>query len=642
MQNFLQKISDKTSIIVLILILIFSGTLMLVVSRQESAIMDELAHIPAGQGYVSQLDYRLNPEHPPLLKILSQLPVFISGVNFPTTQPSWTNEINGQWEMGDQFIYKANGQNADKIIFISRLFPIILTLLLIVLIYIFSSKLIGKKWALIPAFLTALSPSILAHGHYVTTDIGAAFGFISALYFFLKYLKESTTKNIILAGIFFGIAQLLKFSTVLLIPLFIFYILIFWLIKTKEKNEKIFSLLSFKSLMGYLWKLVKIFIIGFLLVWFVYFIFTLNYPVEKQKSDTQSILGSFAGGPKTILETCVSSPSLRCLAELTIWSSDKPVVRGLGQYTLGVLMVMQRASGGNSSYFLGNLGAGGWWYYFPVVFLLKEPLPSLLIIFIGLLASLARFIKNKEKLWKRLYQYISNNFELFTIIVMIIFYWLYSMKSPLNIGYRHIMLTVPLIYILAIYSIKKWIIDIEIQQSNSIISQIFSVFKKIFTTSLKLSILVLLCLWLLLEVFFAYPYYLSYYNQIGGGIWQGYKYVTDSNYDWGQDLIRLKTFVENPPAGENIDKIGVDYFGGGDIFYYLGNKVVPWNSSKGDPKKENINWVAISVNTIASAKAKLEPGYYRDPQNEYSWISDWEKPYAKVGTSIFVYKISNK
>jgi len=152
MQNFLQKISDRTSIFVLILILIFSGTLMIIVSKQESAIMDELAHIPAGQGYVSQLDYRLNPEHPPLLKALSQLPVFIYGFNFPTTQPAWTNETNGQWEMGDQFIYRANRQNADKIIFISRLFPIILTLLLVILIYIFSSKLIGKNGLLSQLF----------------------------------------------------------------------------------------------------------------------------------------------------------------------------------------------------------------------------------------------------------------------------------------------------------------------------------------------------------------------------------------------------------------------------------------------------------------------------------------------------------
>ncbi|MEK9183728.1 MAG: hypothetical protein AAB890_01500, partial [Patescibacteria group bacterium] len=47
-----------------VLIAAASFLLMLNSSFQESATMDELAHIPAGYGYVKYLDYRLNPEHP--------------------------------------------------------------------------------------------------------------------------------------------------------------------------------------------------------------------------------------------------------------------------------------------------------------------------------------------------------------------------------------------------------------------------------------------------------------------------------------------------------------------------------------------------------------------------------------------------
>src|SRR6185436_16156131 len=69
----------------------------------DSAIMDELAHIPAGYGYVSELDYRLNPEHPPLVKVLAGIPMLFLNPNFPTEHSSWTSDINGQWEMGRQF-----------------------------------------------------------------------------------------------------------------------------------------------------------------------------------------------------------------------------------------------------------------------------------------------------------------------------------------------------------------------------------------------------------------------------------------------------------------------------------------------------------------------------------------------------------
>ena len=39
----------------------------------------------------------------------------------------------------------------------------------------------------------------------------------------------------------------------------------------------------------------------------------------------------------------------------------------------------------------------------------------------------------------------------------------------------------------------------------------------------------------------------------------GYEYATDSNFDWGQDLKRLKIWLERIL---NRKKIAVDYFGG--------------------------------------------------------------------------------
>ncbi|MCX6730052.1 MAG: hypothetical protein NT058_00945, partial [Candidatus Portnoybacteria bacterium] len=104
---------------------VLSIVLMLVLAtisqKQESAIMDEVAHIPAGYSYLTQQDMRLNPEHPPLLKDLSAIPLlFINGINFPEKLKSWTTEINSQWDFGFNFLYKS-GNDADKIIFWSRI-----------------------------------------------------------------------------------------------------------------------------------------------------------------------------------------------------------------------------------------------------------------------------------------------------------------------------------------------------------------------------------------------------------------------------------------------------------------------------------------------------------------------------------------
>jgi len=87
--------------------------MMLWAARTDAPIMDELAHIPAGYGYVHNLDYRLNPEHPPLIKALAMLPVLFLNPTFPINNAAWTTEANGQWDMGYQFLYIPRG-NFDR------------------------------------------------------------------------------------------------------------------------------------------------------------------------------------------------------------------------------------------------------------------------------------------------------------------------------------------------------------------------------------------------------------------------------------------------------------------------------------------------------------------------------------------------
>ena len=224
------KLQNHIPKAILSLIIVSTFLLMLGPAKQDSAIMDELAHIPAGYSYVKFLDYRLNPEHPHLVKALSAIPLLFLDLKFPTNSDNWQNQVNAQWEIGKEFLYNS-GNDADKIIFYSRLVPMLLLLILISFTYFWASELMGKWWALLPAFLIALSPNFLAHGHYVTTDIGATLGILVASYYFLKVVYDPSRKNLIIAGTVFGFAQLLKFSAVLLVPFFILVIAILLLEK---------------------------------------------------------------------------------------------------------------------------------------------------------------------------------------------------------------------------------------------------------------------------------------------------------------------------------------------------------------------------------------------------------------------------
>ncbi|MEE8131444.1 MAG: glycosyltransferase family 39 protein, partial [Candidatus Paceibacterota bacterium] len=524
--------------------------LMLNASVQESATMDELAHIPAGYGYVRYLDYRLNPEHPPLVKAISAAPLLFLDIEFPLNKTSWQQDVNGQWTAGTQFLYEL-GNDADKIINWVRLGPMLLTIILVVFIYVWARELIGRWWALLPTFLFSLSPTVLSHGHYVTTDMGAALGIFLATYYFIKFLFKPSRKHLIWAGLAFGIAQLMKFSAVLLIPFFIFLIIIFFIWKINLEPRKV-VLHAFK----YAGWLIAIFIIGYALVYAAYFLFTFNYPVEKQISDTEFILSSFAGGPDPTIETC---NSLRCLAEVNIYMAGNKVLRPVGQYMLGVLMVIQRSGGGNTAYFLGEVSASGWWNYFPVVFALKESIPSLILIGLAFLLgswSIIKKLKIQNSKFKIFMDYLGTHFAEFSMLAFVIFYWLYSIKSPLNIGIRHILPTMPFIYILSAGALKKWV-NRETTESENLWKRITNVVLNFIKSSFKSVVIAVLIIWYLIEVLFAFPYYISYFNQFGGSTENGYQYVVDSNYDWGQDLKRLKKFTEENLAPN--EKIAVDY-----------------------------------------------------------------------------------
>ena len=620
-------IMDKAYKFTVLLILLASVALMVNVSLQEAGTQDELAHIPAGYSYVRYLDYRLNPEHPPLVKMLAGAPLLFLDLNFPTQSLAWQDAVNGQWDVGAQFLYES-GNDADEIIQWSRFGPIFLTLILVAFVYVWSKELMGPKWALLPTLFTALTPNFIAHGHYVTTDIGATLGTFVAIYYFVKYLNHQSRKHLVWAGLAFGVAMLMKFSTVLLVPLFLLIIFVYWLSEIARTRKTIgtgrfkhFVFLGFK----YLGKVLMVFIIGFLLLYPFYFITTINYPPAKQLSDTEFILQTFADGPQAEGEPCYAVNPKRCAAELNIWMADKPMIRPAGHYMLGVLMVLQRSAGGNTAYFLGEVSNQGNSLYFPAAYVLKEPAPLLILVGFGLL--LASYRVGRTALTKRRHKFVNyfgTHIAEFSIFTFILIYALWSLSSPLNIGVRHLMPMMPFMYMLATASIKKW------TQNNA--------FKKPVSPGLgrkiKVGFVSILTLWFFADVALAYPYYLSYYNEFVGTE-NGWKYITDSNYDWGQDLKRLEAYVEE----NNIDRIAVDYFGAGNPEYYMPSVAEGWYSAKGNPLESNIEWLAVSVNQIQGATQPKVESLYRAPEDEYQWLKNPHEPYAIAGTSIFIYKL---
>lgn len=563
-------------------------------SMQKDALtFDELAHIPAGYSYLSQQDYRVNPEHPPLIKDLSALPLLFLDLNFPSESQVWKQTDSApawwiQFDLGTKFIYDS-GNNPVEIIFWSRLPIIAILLILGFFIFKWTKELAGNLPALMALTLFVFSPNFLAHGRLVTTDVGAALGTVLATYFWLKFLYAPGRKNIILASVFLGLAMLMKFSLILLIPFFGLITIAFSLLNSGPNKLKI--------LLNYVLKAVLIGIIALIFViWPVYQIHTLNYPAEHQLRDTSADL---------------APNQMTALKNINIWMSDKPILRPIAQYMRGIMMATQRTVFGNTVYFLGEISASAWWYYFPVIYFLKVPLAFHLLT---LLVLKGLILTNRRKIFLGSFKsWIKNNFTVFSLILFVLFYWLVAITSNLNIGIRHILPIFPFTYILVVLGLKKLIAT-----SQS--------FKKPLLVIVLLSVI-----WYAGSSVSAFPNYIPYYNEAAGGQKEEYKYAVDSNYDWGQDFYKLVDFVKE----NNIEKIHLDYFGGESPEYWLGEKYLKLNPKeiKSPPK----GWIAVSVNQLQGGTAKPVPEFDQET-GYYDWLTAYN-PVKKIGYTILVYYI---
>ncbi len=488
----------------------------------DSAIMDELAHIPAGYSYLTQNDYRLNPEHPPLIKDLAAFPLLFLGLNFPTDIKAWKDDINGQWNMGTAFLYES-GNDADRILHFSR-FPIMLLAIFFGwMLFRWARRLYGDKVGLLALFFFAFSPTFIAHSRYVTTDLGAAFGFFIGIVAFLKFLSSparnasrseaggqktpSSKKGLIVCGIVFGIAELLKFSLVLLIPLYIIFGLLWIILECYPDRKKIF-----KEGLKMIGKIFAIGLIGIIVITIVYQLNIFNYPPERQVQDTAFLLGSFGFRP---------------LTNLIIWMAGIPVLRALGHYFLGVAMVLQRSEGGNTAYFLGEVSAAGWKTYFPVLFIVKEHLAFIIFALIALIFSMRNILKAKEKKIINLVEWLRGNFVLASSMIFIAVYWGQALLSPLNIGVRHVLPTFPFIYLLVSRQIVRWLKVASLDNPRTIkewLRGAYEICARYFKKYLAVGFLLA---WIFLETLGAFPYYLSYYNELAGGTFYGYKIAVD-------------------------------------------------------------------------------------------------------------------
>jgi hypothetical protein len=138
------------------------------------------------------------------------------------------------------------------------------------------------------------------------------------------------------------------------------------------------------------------------------------------------------------------------------------------------------------------------------------------------------------------------------------------------------------------------------------------------------------------EVVTAFPDYLPFFNVFAGGSEGGWRYLANSNLDWGQDLESLARYLE---AREGARPIYLAYFGHLDPARYGIEFRLP-------PDHPVPGLYAVSVNLLLGMPyVVVDEGRWAlfgddltRPQNRLAWLRGRE-PTARVGASIWIYEV---
>ncbi len=377
-------------------------------ARQESNIFDEPPELTAGYSYWKWGDFRMNPEHPPLAKMLAALPLLRFRLSFPNDPASWSRA--DEYTFGAQF-FDTNERKIDALLFAARLTSIFLTSCLGLAIALWARSAFNSATALTALTLYAFDPTITAHGRYVKNDVAVTLVTFLACIAWGAYLMRPSLPRFLLTGLALGAAIATKFSALFLLPAFLILAAIrYW--QDARRRSPWWSAGSWLAVAS----------LSFGVVFLIY------------------ALPAFIHGVK------LGSVDRRVLHDLMDRNTAPAIARyshggGPGHpFFEGLILALDHNTFGHPSYLLGMRGMKGWWYYFPVAFAVKMPAAALVFFVLSGWACLARIRRVR-------FRFIS--FSWFVLAVPLAVFGTFSLMSHLNIGIRHLLPIWPFLFILS-------------------------------------------------------------------------------------------------------------------------------------------------------------------------------------------------
>lgn len=565
------KRHDAYELVGLCLLLLVIGLQLFLSVRRESQTWDEADHIFAGYRTWTDGDFGLNPEHPPLVKLLATIPLLWSQPKSPTLEERFFKE--DAFLRGKEFLYQNDPQG---ILARTRTAAATLTLLTAIVVFFATRKMFGTGAAFIALVLLAFDPNLLAHGALVTTDVGLACFMFLSIYLFYRFVKSPSALRLGAAGVAVGLALAVKHTGLLVVP-------ILFLLALCEIGLNFFG--ATRGTLGHKvlrisGSVVLVSLIGWAVLWSFY---GFRYAARPGSLQMNPPLAEYIQGLKPHEAWPIST-----LARFRVLPES---------YLYGLADVRLTANF-YTSFLLGKVYAHGVWFYFPVAFLIKSTIGVLALV----LLSLVVVATPRLNCWR----------EILFLMVPQIFYLIVALTVGMNIGVRHILVVYVFLYVLVggaawalIRKSRKW-------------AYVVGVLLIVHAGSSLM----------------AFPNYIAYSNEIWGGPSQTYKYLTDSNADWGQQLKSVKQYLDQ----RGVKECWFVYFAAGVAepdYYGIPCKPLPtlntlWLNLPIEVPRSIDAPVLISASNLSSVE--FGPGVL-DPYGQFKLL----KPTAVIDDGVFVF-----
>jgi hypothetical protein len=468
-------------------------------TRQQSPSWDEGDHIYAGYMNWMRGEYTLNPEHPPLVKLVATLPLVPLDLKTAPRQGRYFKDE--AYFGGRELIFRNDPKyggkySSDTLLFRVHMAALTFGVLLAGTLFFAGQEMFGTAAGLIALALLVFDPSILANAPYVTTDTGAACGFFATVYTFYRFVKQMTWKRAAVCGLVLGLALAAKHSTIVLFPLLTMLaageIAVRW-----KKSGKLPTILIKNTAIG-------LGIIGAIALFVLWGMYSFRFHMHPS---------GVSMAPLNVEVRPLSAPMrwfiLFCAHYHLLPES----------YLFGLVDV-QGVGEAWPTYYMGKVYAHGIWYYFPTVLAVKWT--------VGTLATIALAI------WVFASGKIRQTREILFLAFPAAFYLAIAMAGPLNMGERHILPIFPFIFVL-LGAAGAWLMKRSKQWAIAII----------FLLAAHAA-----------ESLSAFPNYIPFGNALWGGPANTHKYFSDAAVDWAQQLKWTKQWLDE----HNIKECSIVYF----------------------------------------------------------------------------------